>query len=196
MKYIIEHLEPRLYKWCIIEYTHISKIVGKANLIFTNIKSEKAREKLIKLGEVRKESIADTSDLGSCRACVLDPEAETTLSPDDSKNFCCIIFGGILGDYPPRKRTKEELTDVLKKKGKKFETRNLGKEQMATNTAVYVTKKILDGTPLSKIIFMDEIEIEINEGESIQLPFRYVIEDGKAVLPEGFVEFLKTRKEF
>ena len=37
MKFIIEHLEPELYDWCLIEYEHISKIVGKENLIFTNI---------------------------------------------------------------------------------------------------------------------------------------------------------------
>ena len=40
MKFVIEHLESELYEWCLIEYEHISKIVGKDNLTFTNIKSE------------------------------------------------------------------------------------------------------------------------------------------------------------
>ncbi len=40
MKFIIEHLEPELYPWCLIEYKHISKIVGKNNLIYTNINKE------------------------------------------------------------------------------------------------------------------------------------------------------------
>ena len=46
MKVIIEHLEPELYDWCLIEYEHISKIAGKGNLIFTNIKNKKETEKL------------------------------------------------------------------------------------------------------------------------------------------------------
>src|SRR3989338_10620936 len=29
MRYIIEHLEEKLYPWCLLEYTHISKMVGK-----------------------------------------------------------------------------------------------------------------------------------------------------------------------
>src|SRR3989344_4588506 len=36
--YIIEHLEQKLWPWCVIEYKHISKIAGKNNLWFTNIK--------------------------------------------------------------------------------------------------------------------------------------------------------------
>ena len=39
--YVIEHLEPKLWEWCEIEYESISKIVGKENLWFTNIKNEK-----------------------------------------------------------------------------------------------------------------------------------------------------------
>ena len=38
MKFIIEHLEKKLFEWCLIEYEHISKIVGKNNLIITNVK--------------------------------------------------------------------------------------------------------------------------------------------------------------
>ena len=38
--YVIEHLEPRIYRWCVIEYKHISKIVGKENLWFTNGKRD------------------------------------------------------------------------------------------------------------------------------------------------------------
>jgi len=38
--YIIEHLEPKLFPWCMIEYKHISKTVGKSNLWFTNIKQK------------------------------------------------------------------------------------------------------------------------------------------------------------
>jgi len=40
MKYAIEHF-GKLFKWYYIEYAHISKIVGKKNLIFTNVKGKR-----------------------------------------------------------------------------------------------------------------------------------------------------------
>ena len=36
--FVIEHLEPKLWKWCRFEYENMSKIVGKPNILFTNIK--------------------------------------------------------------------------------------------------------------------------------------------------------------
>lgn len=193
MLYIIEHLEPRLYKWCQIEYRHISEIVGKKNLIFTNIKSDKAKEKLKNLGKTFRESITEL-DFG--RPCILDPESDKILSPKDAKNFDCMIFGGILGDHPPKKRTKDELTDIMKKKGMKFEIRNIGDKQMPTNIAVYTAKKIIDGTPFKDLRFADELEIVIEEGESVILPFRFIIDNEKPVLAKDFIEFIVNRKGF
>jgi ribosome biogenesis SPOUT family RNA methylase Rps3 len=186
MKYIIEHLEPEMFDWCVIEYRHISQIVGKENLIITNVK--KGNEKIEELGEIHKESV---SGMKLQKACVLDPEAMLALHPEDSEEFEYLIFGGILGDHPPRKRTKPELTSKID-----ADSRNLGDRQMSTDTAVYVAKKIVDGIPLRKIKFKDGIELDVAEGESVILPYRYVLENGKIVLPEGFVEFLRDRDEF
>ena len=77
-----------------------------------------------------------------------------------------------------------------------IEKRNLGSKQMSTDTAVYVAKKIIDGKKLEEIQFKDEIELDLGEKESVQLPFRYVIEDGEIVLPPGFVDFMRERDEF
>jgi len=185
MRYVIEHLEPRLYKWCILEYKHISEIVGKQNLLFTNVKPDDI-EKLKEFGEVHTKSV---KDMALKNSCVLDPFAEKELSSSD--DFDYLILGGILGDEPMQKRTEKELTTFMDS-----EKRHMGKEQMSTDTAVYVAKKIMDGSKLSDIDFQDEIEIDIREGESIQLPFRYVLIDGKPMLPEGLVDFLKKRKGF
>jgi len=43
-KFIVEHLDPRLWKWSLLEYSHISDFVGKKNMIFTNIKRERTRK--------------------------------------------------------------------------------------------------------------------------------------------------------
>src|SRR3990167_4506583 len=101
---IIEHLEPKLWHWCKIEYQSISKIIPKSELWFTNIKSNNS---MSKIGKLSSKSI---KNIKLENACVLDPEAKKTLTPKEAKNFKYFIIGGILGDYPPKKRTKKELT--------------------------------------------------------------------------------------
>jgi ribosome biogenesis SPOUT family RNA methylase Rps3 len=161
----------------------MSYIVGKENLIFTNI-PEKERHKLERFGKVYSESVLN---LRFSRCCLLDSVAEQELATKDKEKFEYFIFGGILGDNPPRGRTK-----VLHKLN--CDMRNLGKEQMSTDTAVLVTNMILNGKKLNEITFKDTIELETNEGESVILPYRYVVENGKPVLPKGLFEMLKNQE--
>ncbi len=192
MKFIIEHLESELYEWCLIEYEHISKIAGKDNLVFTNIKNKKDKSKLEKYGHVYDKGV---SELGLKNICVLSQYADKTLAANDKNNFEYFVFGGILGDNPAKKRTIE-LTEEMEKKGVKFETRNLGEKQMPTDTAVYVSKKILDGKRLNELKFVDELEIEINENESVTLNFRFVVDDNKLVINEKLVDYLREKEGF
>lgn len=186
--FIIEHLEPKLWPWCFIEYKQISKIVGKENLWFTNI-NKKNKNKLIKYGRVFSESVKDKKFfLREC--CILDPMAGRTLTSKDAKKFQYFIFGGILGDYPPKQRTRRELSGFLPE----AEERNIGKEQLSTDNAVYITHEILKGKKLSDFEFQDELEIKINNVESVILPFRYLIVKGKARISKELVEFIKKRK--
>ncbi|MEM4230732.1 MAG: hypothetical protein QXF25_02555, partial [Candidatus Pacearchaeota archaeon] len=113
--YIVEHLEQTLWDWCIYEYENISKIVGRKNLWITNIKNKKERKKLERFGKAFEESV---SKMSLKNICVLDPEANKTLEPKEAKKFEYFIFGGILGDFPPKKRTKAELTTKLNKSTK------------------------------------------------------------------------------
>ena len=193
MNYIIEHMEKKLYPWCLLEYEHISQIVGKENLIFTNLTKSQA-EKLKRFGTCYTESISKLTlhELHEKfeQICVLDPEAVEQLKPSDAKKFKHLLFGGILGDNPPRKRTQEEL--ILEG----IERRNIGKEQFPTDNAVYVCKKIIEGVPLENLRFQDEVEIEIAEEESVILPFRYVLVDGKPLICDALMKHLKTNKGF
>jgi len=185
-KFVIEHLEPKLYRWCALEYKHISQLVGKKNLIFTNIRAKSAQTKLAPCGKVSPVSVAR---LGLEKICILDPSAKKVLTPREAKKFSYFVFGGILGDYPPRQRTKQEL----KLKG---ERRNIGKEQFPTDNAVYVVKKIASGTPLNKLKFQDCLTIPIKEGEEVELPFRYVLAKGKPLISKNIVSMLRRQKGF
>ena len=186
--FVIEHLEKKIWPWCLIEYKHISDIVGKRNLWFTNIKNKKSSQakKLSKYGITISKS---ARYLNLNKACVLDPESPKTLNPRTAKKYRCFIFGGILGSFPPKKRTKSELTKYIKK-ADKF---NIGKKQMSTDNAVYVVKKILNNTPLKKIRFKDEIEIKINKIESTILPYRCALVKNKPLISKELIRYLKKQ---
>lgn len=192
MKFVIEHLEPRLSRWVKLEYSSISKMVGKANLIFSNVR--KTSPFLTGLGSVMKESITDRP---LPKMIILDPESKVELCPADAKKFDYLVFGGILGDYPPRKRTWEDITSKIVEKRIPHETRNLGPVQMSTDTAVRVATMVCEGKRLSEIEYADEISIELAEGEAVDLPYRYVVGlDGNPILPSGLVEYLKKKRSF
>jgi len=78
-----------------------------------------------------------SSPVPMTRVCLLDPKAPAQLSPEDGEKFDWFLYGGILGDDPPRDRTAE-----LRKL--RFEGRHLGSVQMTTDTAVGVTKRIVE----------------------------------------------------
>ena len=181
--FIIEHLEKKLWPWCLIEYKHMSKIVGKNNLWFTNIKNKSEIKKLKSYGKVFSCSVLD---LKIKKACILDQESSETLSKRNSKRFDYFIFGGILGDNPPRKRTREDLTQHLKAKA--F---NIGKKQMSTDNAVFVVHEITKGRDIKDIKFKDKIEIRINKIESTILPYRYALVENKHLLSPSLISFLK-----
>ena len=191
MKFIIEHLEPELFEWCMIEYEHISHIAGKSNVIFTNI-NKKYKDGLEKYGLVYEKPV---SELNFKNICVLSQYSEKELTSNDKGKFEYFVFGGILGDNPAKRRTNS-IINSLKTSKKDFETRNLGSRQMPTDTAVYAAKKILEGKKLSEFKFVDELEVEINENESVTLPFRYVVDGSKLVINEKLIEHMRKRKEF
>ncbi|MBI5065629.1 hypothetical protein HZA97_05315 [Candidatus Woesearchaeota archaeon] len=174
--FIIEHMEPRLWKWCLLEYEHISKIVGKQNLWITDCNNSKLKS----VGKVEKKSVVE---LKLNNACLLDPYAEKELSPTDKFDY--FIFGGILGNAPAQGRTKI-LGDKLN-----CEKRSLGNKQMSTDTAVRVTKMIVEGKKLSEIPFIDEPELDTAENESVTLPYRYVLEHGKPIIYKKLLPLIK-----
>ena len=94
-----------------------------------------------------------------------------------------------------------DRTSELRKKG--FEGRRLGPVQMTTDTAVRVTRMVVQGksthlphshasqpkeaslVPLTKISYVDKPELRINGHESTEMPFRYVRDEkGAPIMPK------------
>ena len=186
--YVIENLEPKLYRWVLIEYDWISQIVGKRNLIFTNVRT--SIDRVEKFGAVYPESV---SELNFSNCCILDPQAEKTLTPAEAKKFDYFIFGGILGNNPQEGRTKTLLTSKMEGR---CEVRNLGHKQFSTDTAVLVTKMIYEGIPLEKIEFREPIVLKISPVEEVELPYPYVVKNGEPVISPALIVMLKKQKGF
>ncbi|KAI1332653.1 SAM-dependent RNA methyltransferase [Xylariaceae sp. FL0255] len=194
--FIVEHLDPELGPWSELEYTAIARETGAAGSKFmlsslpTELKARlpaKLTAEPAFVGETRGvEEIYGGSEKERGRVCLLDPKAGSDLGPEDGERFDVFLFGGILGDDPPRDRTSE-----LRAKG--FEGRRLGPVQMTTDTAVRVTRMVVqEKYTLETIPYLDHPDLKINEHESTEMPFRYVKgEDGMPVMPEGMLNLIK-----
>ncbi|CEP22407.1 unnamed protein product [Cyberlindnera jadinii] len=200
MKYVIEHMEQGFTEWVILEYSTIIKEVGKENLLLTSLPQgttdSDIPKELLALGlqwtsDDVSQAGTDALPIVKERVCLLDPSAEKDLVPGESEAFDYFVFGGILGDHPPRDRTGE----LRRKYG--FEGRRLGSKQMTTDTAVRVTQLIVkDKKPFEDIDFIDYPEFRFNKNEATEMPFRYVLDsNGRPILPEGMLDLIKRDSE-
>lgn len=179
---VIEHCEPELSEWLLLEYQHAVKIwAGK--IVFTRVNDKKTANSLKKLAKVEKRKAKDL--LYGKKCIVLDPQSKKTLSTRDFSNLDAIIIGGILGYEKPRGRTKKLISD---KSG--FETRNIGKIQLTIDGTVFVAKAISLGLKLKDIEIAREIEIIHDSVHSTILPFGYPIIDNNPVITPGLIEYL------
>ncbi|KAL7816528.1 SAM-dependent RNA methyltransferase [Trichoderma aethiopicum] len=189
--FIVEHLDPELGPWSELEYLAIAAESEETNAKFIlsclppDFKVPPALS-ASKAFTAEHRGVEELYAGQKSRVCLLDPAAAKDLAPEDGETFDAFLFGGILGDDPPRDRTSE-----LRKKG--FEGRRLGPVQMTTDTAVRVTRMVVqDKIPLEEVPYLDFPELQFNEHESTQMPFRYVKgADGKPIMPKGMVELIQ-----
>lgn len=193
--YIVEHLDPELGSWSTLEYRAIAQESAEAGVRFLLTSVSKLLSLPSELRDlesliVENRSVEELFQEEKERVCLLDPAAKNELSPEDDTKFNVFLFGGILGDNPPRDRTSE-----LRKKG--FAGRRLGPIQMTTDTAVRVTRMVIQQKiPLKDIPFVDYPELRIDEHESTEMPFRYVRNaDGSPYMPEGMADLIKADSE-
>ncbi|KAH7011629.1 SAM-dependent RNA methyltransferase [Ilyonectria robusta] len=189
--FIVEHLDPELGPWSELEYLAIAsetQATGGSFILSSlpptfQVPADLASNPAFK---AENQGVEELYAGQKSRVCLLDPSAAKDLSPEDGETFDAFLFGGILGDDPPRDRTSE-----LRKKG--FEGRRLGPKQMTTDTAVRVTRIVVqDKVALDQVPYVDFPELKFNEHESTEMPFRYVkTEDGKPIMPKGMVELIQ-----
>lgn len=179
---IIEHCEPTLSEWLLLEYKHAVKL-WQNNVLFTRVTDSKTSKVLQKLGTVKKKNAKDLYFDKNC--IVLDPQAKKPLTPKDCATVDALIVGGLLGYEKPQGRT---TTLISASSG--FPTRHLGPLQLSIDGAVFVIKAISLGLNLKDIEIAKEIEIIHDSVHSTILPFGYPIVDNKPVITPGLIKYL------
>lgn len=187
--YVVEHLDPECGPWSTLEYITVAKESSNSGAQFYLSSAPKDLDLSDSLRgcrglEIEHRDVEEIFQDRKNRVCLLDPAAKDELSPKDANDFDVFVFGGIL-----------DRTSELRKRG--FAGRRLGPVQMTTDTAVRVTRMIIQGqTSLNDIPYVDHPEIRIDEHESTEMPFRYVKDaEGKPVMPEGMIDLIKKDSE-
>jgi ribosome biogenesis SPOUT family RNA methylase Rps3 len=183
---IIEHLEPVLGKWIWLEYRHVSRMVGRENLLFTNVRSNKERSKLRELGMASRKSIVQSWETSGTKI-ILDPQSAVSLMPEDFTSGTHLVLGGILGDHPPIGRTNLALTTKLPD----TPSRNLGSHQFSIDGAVYIALQVATGKRITDIPIKIGVETIVSKKHVTLLPFAYPLVGGKPLMAPGLRSYLK-----
>lgn len=136
--FIVEHMDPELEHWQLLEYSTIAQECAASNsqFILSGLPKVVPELTLVEQSPQSVDDLVSAANIPKERVCLLDPRGESDLAPEDGDKFDVFVFGGILGDDPPRDRTAE-----LRVKG--FGGRRLGKEQLTTDTAARVTRIVV-----------------------------------------------------
>lgn len=179
---VIEHLEPTVSPWAYLEYKHAAEFAEE--LLITNVKDPIERQCLKPFAEVLECGIEEVADLQ--RILVLDPLAAKPLVPSDFESFEYIVVGGIMGDFPPRGRTRKLLTEKLN-----GESRTLGPCQLSVDGAIYVASRVAEGDELSLIEVVMGLTLK-GERMEMHLPYCYPLAPHGVLFSEELAAYLLT----
>ncbi len=205
IKYVVvEHLEPCISPWMLSEYEFLVEVLNDvATVVFTNVR-RKGDVDLLKSRVcssnclVKQESITSLVREGVfSKVIVLDPQAPRELTLNDLRTYEVVVIGGIMGDYPPRGRTKELITSRLSYKAV---PRNLGREQLTIAGTAYVLKRMLLGDELSSIKMVKGVKFRVELlGSELEIELPYVFpldENGEVIIPSNYEDVVVRSTQY
>lgn len=105
---IVEHLDSELEDWQALEYKCIARecTANGWSFVLSGLSSPAETKQQLglpatSLTQQGVESLFPTAEERQ-QVCLLDPRGSQDLAPEDGEKFKVFLFGGILGDDPPR----------------------------------------------------------------------------------------------
>ncbi|MCS7111768.1 MAG: SAM-dependent methyltransferase [Sulfolobales archaeon] len=186
---IVEHLEPCISKWLLKEYEFVSEVF-KNRVIFTNVAKDHDRSLLEPLGIIYKTSAVELLQ-DEKNVIVLDPSAKEKLQVNDMRMARYVVIGGIMGDNPPKGRTRLQITSRLKNAIPK----NIGEKQFTIAGAAYILRQVELGRNVDDVKYVFGLKIKkklTNDIEiEVELPYAFPLdEQGNVVLPRNYQDII------
>ena len=179
----------------ILEYTQIIKDIGKDNLILTSLPPSTTEKdipkRLLELGLqwTTKECVDIDGGIDKSKVCLLDPAAETDLTPQDKSNLTTLFWRNI------RESSRIDRTGLLREKYG-FSGRRLGSLQMTTDTAIRTTQRIIEnGVAFEDIKFLDYQKSSIINMNPQKCHFATLLIMRKSNFTRGMLELIKNDAE-
>ena len=185
---VIENLEWWPTRWLLAEYSEASEASREMGyrLLVTGAENPVLQAALQKRGV---EAVPWRGyRLDSPRCILLDLEAKKPLEPWEALSADCIVVGGIMGDHPPRGRTR-----LLRLVYRSAARRHLGPHQFSVDGAVKVALLIASGLRLDEVPVTVGVSFEVEAGlgtVEVELPYAYPLRGGKPWIAKEVVSLL------
>lgn len=183
---VVEHLEPVLTPWAYLEYRHAAEVAR--DLVITNLRDERERRCVEEFADAH--SLSITSLVPPRKLLILDPQAEALLSPLDLQRYEYVVAGGIMGDFPPRGRTRELLTARVRE----ATSRSLGPCQFSVDGAVFMALRVAEGLELERLRVALGLVLR-GRGMEVHLPFCYPLSGARVVVSSDLLAYILTLLE-
>jgi len=185
---LIDNMESRVSRWLVEEYCEAARVAEAAGLeLYISGLVTPELEAILARRGVR--LLRDSSVCNRPDSILLDLWAEKTLDPSEIWGVRCFIIGGIMGDHPPRGRTR-----LLYDRYPYVARRNLGRLQFSIDGAVKMLVKVLSGMRVEEIeiVYPAVLELRGPLGSfTVELPYAYPLVGGKPWVAEGVVRLLE-----
>ncbi|MCX8196498.1 MAG: hypothetical protein N3F67_05440 [Acidilobaceae archaeon] len=186
---ILENLEERAGRWLIAEYAEASTAAEEkgVELVVSGYMPGDLEGALLRRGV---KVMRDASRLFNRPDVVLlDLWAERQLEPSEALSARAFVVGGILGDHPPRGRTR-----LLYDKYCYAARRNLGPLQLSIDGAVKALLQVLGGKRVEEVELVHPLRFSFSTplGEvEVELPFAYPVKEGRPWISRELMELLQ-----
>lgn len=186
---VIDNMETRVTRWIVEEYYESARVAEShgLELYISGLLTGELEALLARRGvRILRDSVSVCNRPDSI---LLDLWADKTLDPGEVWGVRCFIVGGIMGDHPPRGRTR-----LLYDKYPYAARRNLGKLQFSVDGVIKMLVKVLEGRSVGEIEIAYPVTLELRGLRgviTVELPYAYPVEGGKPAIAEGVVRLLE-----